>query len=758
MILSAVALLGYSQQPKYEMRAVWTATVSKIDWPTASVSSPDNAAQIAKQQKQLTDYLDHLQACNLNSVCLQVRSLSDALYKSRFEPWSSSLTGRRGADPGYDPLQFAIDEAHKRGMELHVWVNPFRYETSAGSYVSNTQAALANDAADRAAGRIVADTLRNAHPDWLLAYSNGSFNGTIIDPGLPEARRYVVEVLMEIVGNYDIEGIIMDDYFYPYGGTTDEDRVSKSKYKPSGMTDEEWRLSNVNTVMQALYDSIQHVKPWVRFGMGPFGIWTTRSDVADMYGLTLPAGIVGLDDYSVQYCDPMAWTRGGYVDYLAPQLYWPTDSKGQDYDVLCEWWAQSVKHFSDQLPDGKRVYFHVSQACYRGFSQQEMEAEVDDNRAFCPYDAPGSIFYNTNTFVDNYADGLAGTHFFTKALLPPMRWKSHKELSAPQSLVLEGTTLSWSHPEAVRFTVYAYPKGRSAKSATSKAQYLVGIVYGNTIDLKDVANLADKTLAVCAYDLYGNEFEPALWNESENADVAVTGVRLLQDSVVIARTKELTLEYELLPDNAGNKDVYWRSTNPGVAKVKDGVVTGMSDGTALIIVTTDDGDYADTCSVRVREGVLGVVLRVRSLSLNVGQTKHLTAFVSPTDAEDKSVEWASADEQVATVDTEGNVTGVGAGETDVTVTTVDGGFTASCHVTVNGQQSSGLDEQHFSLVIAATQQGLMVKTSAEADICVYTVSGMQVASARQQTLWTTPLSHGVYLIRVNNKTYKFVKQ
>ena len=289
-----------AQSPKYEFRAAWLATVQNIDWPNIKHTA-------AEQQQALTAIFDKYAAGNMHACCLQVRSLSDAMYNSSYEPWSESLTGTRGKNPGYDPLAFAIQEAHKRGLELHIWVNPFRV-TSSGS-ISTSDKVYKN------AGQ------------WIIKYDNGSFKGQIIDPGYPGARAYVLKVLMEIINNYDVDGIIMDDYFYPYGGTTTEDAASKALHKPNnvvdvnqnGKTDDDWRRTNVDQAIKMIYDSIQAVKPWVRFGMGPFGIWSTQKKAAQAYGLTLPLGISGLDDYDVQACNTVEWVKGGFVDYIAPQ-------------------------------------------------------------------------------------------------------------------------------------------------------------------------------------------------------------------------------------------------------------------------------------------------------------------------------------------------------------------------------------------------------------------------------------------------------
>ena len=498
-LLAAIAILlschclNAATAPKREFRATWLATVSNIDWPRTK----NNAAA---QQAELTTYLDQCAAGGLNACCFQVRSLCDALYKSSYEPWAVCLTGTRGKDPGYDPLAFAIEEAHKRGLELHVWVNPFRI-TSAGSIPSS-------------------DKVYQNCKDYILKYDNGSFSGQILDPGNPNARAYVIKVLMEIINNYDVDGIIMDDYFYPYGGTTDEDAVSKAAYKPAGMTDGDWRRDNVDKTIKALYDAIQASKPWVRFGMGPFGIWTMQSAVAQKYGISLPEGIVGLDDYEVQACNTVEWVKGGYVDYIAPQLYWSSQLAAQSYSVLNKWWAQDVcEHFSSQLPGNQRVDFYSSQAAYhaydgyRGYDDGvvEIQRQIDFNRQYAP-STPGSIFYNTQSYVKMYAQ-LQASHFTQRALPPAMDWKATATLAAPSDLTLSDHTLTWSHPSAERFTVYAFPKGTDTDDALSSSQYLLGVVYGKSYTVSTIADLSGYTLAVCAYDRYGVEYTPALYNE-----------------------------------------------------------------------------------------------------------------------------------------------------------------------------------------------------------------------------------------------------
>lgn len=508
LILLAASLTLFANEPKHELRATWLATVQNIDWPKTQITSDATRKQ---QQKELTDILDKLAAGNMHACFMQVRSLCDAMYQSSYEPWSVALTGTRGKDPGYDPLAFAIEEAHKRGLELHIWVNPFRVTTS-GTLDSK-------------------DQLQQHAGEWIIKYNNGSFKGQIIDPGYPQARAYVIKVLMEIINNYDVDGIVMDDYFYPYGGTTTEDAASKSLYKPAnvvdvnqdGDTDDDWRRSNVDICLKQLYDTIQAVKPWVRFGMGTFGIWSTQQKAAEAYGITLPNGIRGLDDYDVQACNPVEWVKHGYVDYINPQLYWSTNVAAQDYKVLCKWWAKDVcEHFSNQLPNGKKVHFFISQAAYHAYDGYtgydagvgEIQKQIDVNRANLSSGYTGSVFYNTTAYNKMYLE-LRDSHFAHKALPPAMDWKAKEQLSAPENLRVENNTLLWEHAAAERFTIYAYPKGIDWATAQQTGTYLQDIVYSKEYALSHIPNWQALTLAVCSYDRYGVEHQAAIINEGK---------------------------------------------------------------------------------------------------------------------------------------------------------------------------------------------------------------------------------------------------
>ena len=434
--------------PKHEFRATWMTTGYGIDWPRQKTADA--------QQTELKQKLDALAAGNHNAVCLQVRSFCDAIYKSSYEPWADCLTGTRGQDPGYDPLAFAIEEAHKRGLELHVWVNPFRV-TPSGT--------LSTD-----------DPVWQNAGQWIIKYNNSSFSGQIIDPGYPEARDYVHKVLMEIVNNYDIDGILMDDYFYAYGGTNTEDADSRSKHlykvtdadKDNSYIDD-WRRANVDSVVHRLYRDLQKTKPWVRFGMGTPGNWSNKAPAGAYYGISLPA-TTAMESYDALYCNPVEWAKKGWVDYLNPQVYWSTTAKKGDYDILTPWWAKKVcENFSNKLPNGQKVHFFASQgACYvykpdgmEGYNYgdiSEIQRQIDVNRANLSSGYTGSVFFSASDAI-LMRNELRESHFQYKALPPAMDWKSKTALAAPTNVKVKDTVMTWDHPTAERFTIYIYPRG-----------------------------------------------------------------------------------------------------------------------------------------------------------------------------------------------------------------------------------------------------------------------------------------------------------
>lgn len=298
-----------------EFRAVWVATVANIDWPT----KPGLPAEA--QKKELIALLDRCQALNLNAVIFQVRPMCDALYESKLEPWSSFLTGKQGESPGYDPLTHAVEESHKRGLELHVWLNPYRAW------------------APSAKGEPAANHLVKARPDLAKKYGKHHW----LNPTHPDVRKHSLAVAADIVTRYDIDGVHMDDYFYPY---PEQDADKKdipfpdddtwAAYQKAGgkLGRDDWRRDAVNTFVKELYQQTHAAKPWVKVGISPFGIWRPGH----------PPGIAGFDQYAKLYADAKLWLNEGWVDYMTPQLYWKIDAEKQSYPKLLDWWlAESTK-------------------------------------------------------------------------------------------------------------------------------------------------------------------------------------------------------------------------------------------------------------------------------------------------------------------------------------------------------------------------------------------------------------------------------
>ena len=543
LFLSLFLISGYAQTPKREMRATWLATVWSLDWPSTKITETGNSAQIKAQKDQMIRILDNLASVNINAVFFQVRSRCDAMYKSSYEPWSSDLVSERGKDPGYDPLAFVVEEAHKRGIEVHAWMNPYRFSTASTYW-------------DGQAG-----DYRETHPEWILTYpvQNGKYNA-IMNPALPEVRQRITDIVREVVTNYDVDGIVFDDYFYAYGGTpADLDADAQQKYKPEDMSLGDWRRENINKMVASVYNMIQKEKPYVTFGVSPFGIWTTNNDVAQKEGIVLPQGITGGNMYEEIYCDPVAWLKEGTVDYISPQLYWTTTAVGQDYDVLCPWWSELAfrfkKHFysshsisgiqsssytrsvvEDIVKIGEeKVSLSTLSAMERGiweqnnqmntvqtrasFGPEEIGLQIERNRLSTLDGAPGSVFYSTKYIynVKGVMPYLKNYCFMEKALVPAIDWKNASSVSSVSSITLNERILQWnSSNKNVRYTVYAVPKDKVTDlDAFNSSRYLLGVSYTNSFEIPESIDLNTVTFAVAVFDRYGNEYTPILIDKEQ---------------------------------------------------------------------------------------------------------------------------------------------------------------------------------------------------------------------------------------------------
>jgi uncharacterized lipoprotein YddW (UPF0748 family) len=408
--------------PKREFRGAWIATVANIDWPTMG-------APMQTQKDQLVSLLNSMQTLGINSVFFQIRPECDALYASTLEPWSRWLTGTQGMAPGYDPLQFALEEAHKRGMELHAWFNPYRAKYSGGTYTRD------------------ASHISNTHPEWIFTIGGT----TILDPGKAAVRQYVLTVIADVVRRYDIDGVVMDDYFYLEGTTTQDAGTFSSESR--GFTNlGDWRRENVNLLLQGIRDSIQAIRPWVKFGMSPAGIWKNG----------VPPGTSGNDNYSVLYCDAVTWMQRKYIDYFSPQLYWHFTGP-QDYALLEPWWASQL--------NGR--IFCPSLAVYRidvgtFGSAGEIARQIRFNRA---NNAHGSVAYSSTQLLSKsgIADTLRLDLFRYPAFMPRYPWKDSIAPYPPRAIkyapVIAGgpSMIRWDVPitapdgdSASRYAIYRF--------------------------------------------------------------------------------------------------------------------------------------------------------------------------------------------------------------------------------------------------------------------------------------------------------------
>ena len=465
--------------PKREFRSAWIATVWCLDWPS-------QGAGATKQMEQMDRLLDSLQVNNFNAVNFQVRSMCDAMYQSSLEPWSSYLTGHRGQDPGFDPLQYVVEGCHKRGMECHAWVNPYRWSTGTDWNTPQDQE-LKEDG-------------------WLLTYGST----IILDPGQQRTIDRIVAVCKEIITNYDVDGILYDDYFYPQNIPTDASAEDYGEWQASGTTLSfgDWRRDNVNSMVRAVYDMIQETRPEVRYGISPAGVAATSSAVASQYGVDpCPAGSDW--QYNGIFSDPLAWLSDQSIDYISPQVYWPIGATA-DYGKITPWWGKVAAKFERQ------VYISSSISSLTNASTdvqyKEFANEVELNRTSSMDGNPGAIFYSCKYLyaLNSYslAHYLKNTVFTHPALPPVMPWKEGYNPGAVQGLARTGNTISWEGYDDVRYTVYAFPMTMNTSTFTGQIDYLLGMTYEPSYEIPEQFRQGYQ-FAVCVLDRVGNEWEPA---------------------------------------------------------------------------------------------------------------------------------------------------------------------------------------------------------------------------------------------------------
>lgn len=455
-----------------EHRAIWMTPFLK-DWPSAAITS----GNASTHQKYLRTQLDKIKASGINVLYFHVRSHCDANYRSKYEPWSSFVGGTRGNEPAFDPLDFLLKEAHERGIEVYAWFNPYRY---CGAY-GNGQSEL---------------DYEYTHPEWLIVQQGKE---SILNPGLPEVRQRICDVIADVVDNYDVDGIVFDDYFYsnPTPMSLDADLYNAAVAADPGVgTQLQWRVSNINRMVAEVGAVIKQHKPYLPFGISPAGI-ASPAHVTSEYGLP---SISGEWQYNAIASDPLYWYKHHLIDFMSPQIYWTTR-----FDEVQTWWNNAARKF------GRHLYSSVTLSEAQTYGS-EFDRELEFSRSILPENQNGFVYFRYDNYlntvfryegkgVDFY--DFMGTHSQAEPALTPLRpWNNVYAPVNVTGLSRNGDQLTWdAGPEGSRYTVYAFAPGQEQRAYNTN---LVQVRYTNSFTIP--ASLAGYTFGVAVYDRYGNEY------------------------------------------------------------------------------------------------------------------------------------------------------------------------------------------------------------------------------------------------------------
>ena len=505
LIIIQIRAAGQSGSPKREFRGTWIATVENIDWPSKKYLSSDN------QKLELISILDRLKKDKINAVFIQIRPSCDAFYKSELEPWSEWLTGKQGKEPEpyYDPLNFIVKECHKRGIEIHAWLNPFRSVVNINT------------------SDISKKHISKTHPDWVIEYGKYKW----LNPGIPSVRDYVTNVVVDVVKRYNIDGIHFDDYFYPYPVKNKKFRDERTfeKYSRGIKILDEWRRDNINIFVKQISDSINKVNPGCIFGISPFGIWKNSSN--DKFG----SDTKGSESYYKTYSDSKKWIENGWIDYLVPQLYWDIGNPIADYKILAEWWNNN----------SYKVNMYIGQAVYKITDNNDILNQIRLNRSL--KNISGNVFFNTNTFMKDplgLEDSLKDDYYKNYAITPVIKSHSRNSPQAPinGSFSMSGgrTTIRWentairnSQDTAEYFVIYKFPMLDTID--ISRPDRVVDIVYGTESSWDDTSGEDNKTgfnYVVTSLDNYKNE-------SSDQCRILVSTSKVIESNIIYTNPNSL---------------------------------------------------------------------------------------------------------------------------------------------------------------------------------------------------------------------------
>ncbi|WP_214410469.1 glycoside hydrolase family 10 protein [Sphaerisporangium fuscum] len=493
---AAAACATDATAPKRQLRAMWITSVANTDWP----SKP--GLSVAAQQAEFRSWLDLAARRHMNAVFVQVRPTADAFWPSKYEPWSKWLTGTQGTAPGYDPLAFMVKEAHARNLELHAWFNPYR--------VSN----------DADPNHLAPNHPARKNPAWRFAYGGKLY----YNPGVPAVRSFIEDAIMDAVTKYDIDGVHLDDYFYPYpvDGATLPDASTYARYGAGFASIADWRRANVDLLVRELGHRVHQAKPWARFGVSPFGIW--RNSTSDPHG----SRTSGLQSYDDVYADTRRWVKEGWVDYIAPQLYWQLGDASADYSVLADWWSDLVAGTGVELFIGQAVYRAGVPGEAPGWQRpDELTRHLTANRRYP--EVAGDVYFSA---ADVRADRLGGVtrlvadHYARPALVP-----SHGGGTAPAAPTItsaergpSGAALSWRPGDggaSVSYAVYRLDGTRAEGGCRfADARNLVGTTRGTSFTDTTAPASGTSTYYVTALNRTQHESPPSAGHPITNTVLA----------------------------------------------------------------------------------------------------------------------------------------------------------------------------------------------------------------------------------------------
>lgn len=448
--------------PKHQLRAMWIASVTNIDWPSATGLS------VQQQQDELESWLDMASRLRFNAVMLQVRPTADAFWPSPYEPWSQYLTGTQGADPGYDPLAFAVDAAHERNIELHAWFNPYRIS-------------LQSDPT-----KLVPTHPARLHPDWIFLYGTTLY----YNPGIPDVRHFVEKAILDAAIRYDIDGVHFDDYFYPYpiAGQTLPDQDTFTTYGAGWDTIEDWRRNNISLLINEMNHKIHAIKPWLKFGVSPFGIW--RNESADPKG----SDTDGTQSYDANFADTRKWVKEQWLDYINPQIYWNIGLAVADYGKLAPWWSDQVT--------GTHVHLYAGEATYKVGNPAQPAAWQDPAELSThltldeTLNVDGNVYFSAKDVRNDVLGAMSrvvADHYQHPALTPEMAHLGGRKPPPPLLTSARRTgdaiRISW-HGDATSYAIYRFTK-RPRKSDFADATALMATTrarqYTDTSAMKGTA-------------------------------------------------------------------------------------------------------------------------------------------------------------------------------------------------------------------------------------------------------------------------------